>query len=594
MQANVTIDQILLKRGNTAQISSYVGPVGELVMNTQANLVYLQDGITPGGHLVGGGAGSGNVTSNFGNITVANTSITVTGNTSLNILANTYGWSFGANGTLTLPYGAVFHDTINSGLALGQSAGQISGQFPGSLYDVAYDGVGQYVAVGNDITNNVLILTSPDSTTWTQTQAGVYPDAALYNIVWTGHQFIAVGGTITTTESIVLTSPDGVVWTRQASGSLPGTLYGIDISTGGFSPVYTAVGVDAGGATLILTSTNGIVWLQQASGQFPLFAHGGGGNYAQQVIVGMDASANALILTSTAGGPWTQRAAGLYSGLLYSAAQNPTTGHFVTVGADYSGLGNKALILTSTNGTAWTQVAQNTYTGRLQSVTWSGTEFVAVGYTTVNGNQDLILTSADGATWTPKAIGLGFYSLSNVVWVGNQYIAVGYDSSNTTVILTSPDSQTWTPRAQTGQGIGSVAIGSNSGYALQGNAATAIGFHAGSLQQGKGATAIGYAAGYEKQGENAVAIGNNAGLTNQPAGSIVINASGVELDGSAAGLFVDPVRNNDASITNTVYYNNSTKELTYSANSAVSINSLKTIVAASLDFADFQSRISGL
>ena len=101
MQANVTIDQILLKRGNTAQVSSYVGPVGELVMNTQANLVYLQDGITPGGHLVGNG---GNVTSGFGNITVANTSISVTSNTSLNLLANTYGWSFGANGTLTLPY----------------------------------------------------------------------------------------------------------------------------------------------------------------------------------------------------------------------------------------------------------------------------------------------------------------------------------------------------------------------------------------------------------------------------------------------------------------------------------------------------------
>ena len=48
--------QLLIKRGNTAQVSSYVGPIGELVLNTETYTVYVGDGITPGGQLVGGEA----------------------------------------------------------------------------------------------------------------------------------------------------------------------------------------------------------------------------------------------------------------------------------------------------------------------------------------------------------------------------------------------------------------------------------------------------------------------------------------------------------------------------------------------------------
>ena len=53
MAAN-QIQQILVKRGNTASISSYTGPLGELVLNTQTNQLVAQDGVTPGGRLVTG------------------------------------------------------------------------------------------------------------------------------------------------------------------------------------------------------------------------------------------------------------------------------------------------------------------------------------------------------------------------------------------------------------------------------------------------------------------------------------------------------------------------------------------------------------
>jgi len=52
--ANLNINQILIKRGNTLTIGSYTGPAGELVLNTETHQLVAQDGVTPGGHLVTG------------------------------------------------------------------------------------------------------------------------------------------------------------------------------------------------------------------------------------------------------------------------------------------------------------------------------------------------------------------------------------------------------------------------------------------------------------------------------------------------------------------------------------------------------------
>jgi hypothetical protein len=62
MSGNVRITQILLKRGNTTAVNSYVGPVGEIVVDTTTNSLRVQDGVTVGGHAVsGGGANYSNV-----------------------------------------------------------------------------------------------------------------------------------------------------------------------------------------------------------------------------------------------------------------------------------------------------------------------------------------------------------------------------------------------------------------------------------------------------------------------------------------------------------------------------------------------------
>lgn len=62
----VNITEILIKRGTTSQVAGYTGPLGELVMDTTANLVYVQDGRTAGGHIVGGGGASPGASSYIG------------------------------------------------------------------------------------------------------------------------------------------------------------------------------------------------------------------------------------------------------------------------------------------------------------------------------------------------------------------------------------------------------------------------------------------------------------------------------------------------------------------------------------------------
>ena len=74
---------------------------------------------------------------------------------------------------------------------------------------------------------------------------------------------------------------------------------------------------------------------------------------------------------------------------------------------------------------------------------------------------------------------------------------------------------------------------------------------------------IGRNAGAVNQGLNSIAIGTLAGRTNQSNNSIIINATGTDLAGSSSGLYIAPIRNTSAGNTQTLYYNLTTKEITY-------------------------------
>jgi hypothetical protein len=116
----------------------------------------------------------------------------------------------------------------------------------------------------------------------------------------------------------------------------------------------------------------------------------------------------------------------------------------------------------------------------------------------------------------------------------------------------------------TSQGTSAVAIGSSAGFTNQSANTVAVGVGAGQSTQGVDAVAIGNAAGSLTQGIAAVAIGSGAGRTSQGNYSIILNATGANLDQTTANTFtVAPVRNDVANIGNVMFYNATSKEITY-------------------------------
>lgn len=188
------------------------------------------------------------------------------------------------------------------------------------------------------------------------------------------------------------------------------------------------------------------------------------------------------------------------------------------------------------------------------------------------------------------------------------------------------------------QGSAGVAIGYYAGKSNQDSGGIAIGYTAAQITQGQSAIAIGWSAGQTSQGANAIAIGYRAGFTNQHASSIILNASGAALNSTGAGFYVNPVRSTTSSARPLVY-NASTSEIFYTStlefiNSTISttdssgltvdvqttfnsdvlmendltvnntllvrgskiilLNDFKSLVAASVDFADFKARVAAL
>lgn len=114
------------------------------------------------------------------------------------------------------------------------------------------------------------------------------------------------------------------------------------------------------------------------------------------------------------------------------------------------------------------------------------------------------------------------------------------------------------------QGVEAVAVGHSAGNTTQGNAAVAIGWQAGYQSQSQYAVAIGAYAGNLNQGANSIAIGSFAGYPSVANNAVVLNGDTVPLDAPNSGLYIAPIRNDNTNVTNTVYYNTTTKELTYS------------------------------
>jgi len=135
----------------------------------------------------------------------------------------------------------------------------------------------------------------------------------------------------------------------------------------------------------------------------------------------------------------------------------------------------------------------------------------------------------------------------------------------------------------TSQGTNAVAIGNGAASNSQGASAVAIGYGAANSSQGVEAVAIGTFAGYGSQGVDAVAIGYAAGYSSQGNNSIILNATGGVLNQTTANTFtVAPVRNDVTTVNQVMFYNTTSKEVTYGNTISVAGN----INASQFNFAN--------
>lgn len=158
------------------------------------------------------------------------------------------------------------------------------------------------------------------------------------------------------------------------------------------------------------------------------------------VTVGIYDAGQGTIFTSPDAVTWTERPAGI----------SPPLYDVTWTGSQFVAVGGVGTILTSPTGSAWTTRAIPSVTNpTFNGVVASGTRIVAVGSQSSGLLPGaLIMTSTDGGvTWTevPNAFQGTLYS---VVWSGSQFVAVGGDNlggpGNQAIALTSPDGITWT------------------------------------------------------------------------------------------------------------------------------------------------------
>jgi hypothetical protein len=201
---------------------------------------------------------------------------------------------------------------------------------------------------------------------------------------------------------------------------------------------------------------------------------------------------------------------------------------------------------------------------------------VAIGTSAGNNNQAACAVAVGAGSGnlgqSTQAVAVGYQAGrtsqgTNAVAIGS---TAGQCNQNTSAVAIGNGAGSSSQKASAvaiGNGAGSgsqsiygIAIGYNAGHCIQSTNAIAIGRCSGFQCQRPGAVAIGYNAGQFCQGADSIAIGRNAGVT-QTCNSIVINASGVTLNPTTSGFYVDPIRS--ATAGNVVVYDTTTKELTY-------------------------------
>ena len=248
----INISQILIKRGNTIAANTYVGPLGELLVDTGLQTLRLQDGSTPGGMstLVN--------TQQLANVIVAVEGIqSNTANISA-LVANIHGANISG---ITSNVALLQHELSANGIATigGLIVGNIgftSNSYIWSVEDsqIQFSANGyndqsgiflnnQNVAVMYANTELQLISGSTGSgETWVFDQYGnltlpgnvIFADSTVQSTAWNGRVSSLVNGsqTLQLAANGTVTMPDGVTYNNATLKSQPGQALTLENSTG--------------------------------------------------------------------------------------------------------------------------------------------------------------------------------------------------------------------------------------------------------------------------------------------------------------------------------------------------------------------------
>jgi photosystem II stability/assembly factor-like uncharacterized protein len=252
-----------------------------------------------------------------------------------------------------------------------------------------------------------IILTSPDSETWTVRHSGT--DVRLAALAHGKDTFVAVGGRGT----VVTGTRDGSTWATRKSG-VTSDLWAVKFARG----IFVAVGA----AGTVITSPDGYTWTKRAN-LTPYALRNVSYGKDNFVTIGEMGA----IFNSKDGISWARTKAQI-TDHLFGLCYVPAKGAFVGVG------GNGKIMTSLDDGTTWTERYSGT-TEYLSAITYGTDRFVAVGaYGT-------IVTSPDSLNWTTVSSGSQSW-LAAVVHARKKFIAVSGDGTT----LTSPDGTNWAPQ----------------------------------------------------------------------------------------------------------------------------------------------------
>ncbi len=284
---------------------------------------------------------------------------------------------------------------------------------------VAY-GSSKFVSVGYNRT----ILTSTDGISWTARTA---PDSNFYqgnSVTWDGNQFVLVGDSsnLATYVPVIATSPDGVTWTRRSWTNGGGETQLVDVA--GTASRLTAVGMNGA----IITSTDaGASWSSEAAPGGTITSLAGiADNGSLRIAVGRNSSSQGVLIANSGSG-WAQTGTPASNWVPRDVIW--TGSLWVVVGADSVIGGANAVVMYSSDGSAWTRVdlpTDATPAGyALRDITWTGSQFVAVGDNGMSSR--VVVTSPDAATWTQAFLGsvMGNGALESVASGGGIVVAIG-------------------------------------------------------------------------------------------------------------------------------------------------------------------------